>query len=103
MGSASERITQYLSVGGLFNPDLMEHGKVRDLLIDCRTELDAAHRRIATLEMLRPHWAQGYTSDSIAAQTATAALAQLWGLLEVDNQTDAMAAIRRLWDQADGG
>jgi hypothetical protein len=103
MSSASERITQYLSVGGLFNPELMEHAKVRDLLTDCRAELDEALRRIATLEMLRPHWAQGYSSDSLAAQTATAALAQLWGLLEVDNQTDAVAAIRRLWDQADGG
>ena len=35
-----DRITQYLSAGGLFNPELMEHQKVRDLLIDCRKALN---------------------------------------------------------------
>jgi hypothetical protein len=33
------RITEYLSAGGLFNPELMDHDKVRDLLIDCREAL----------------------------------------------------------------
>ena len=33
------RITNYLSAGGLFNPELMEHTKVRDLLIACRAVL----------------------------------------------------------------
>jgi hypothetical protein len=33
------RITEYLSAGGLFNPELMEHQKVRDLLIECRKVL----------------------------------------------------------------
>jgi hypothetical protein len=36
----SQRITEYLASGGLFNPELMEHDKVRDLLIDCRDFLD---------------------------------------------------------------
>ncbi len=35
-GDVSARITNYLSSGGLFNPELMEHQKVRDLLIDAR-------------------------------------------------------------------
>jgi len=34
------RITEYLSAGGLFNPELMDHNNVRDLLIDCRDALD---------------------------------------------------------------
>lgn len=34
-----DRITEYLSSGGLFNPELMEHEKVRDLLIDLRRAL----------------------------------------------------------------
>lgn len=38
----SARITQYLSVGGLFNPELMEHDKVRQLLMDCREYFDAS-------------------------------------------------------------
>ena len=36
------RIQNYLALGGLFNPEAMEHDKVRRLLIDCRTEFDAA-------------------------------------------------------------
>lgn len=34
-----DRIQQYLSNGGLFNPELMEHDKVRDLIRDCREEI----------------------------------------------------------------
>lgn len=29
-----DRIKDYLGNGGLFNPELMEHEKVRDLLVD---------------------------------------------------------------------
>lgn len=36
------RVTGYIQSGGLFNPELMEHEKVRDLLIDCRDYLRAA-------------------------------------------------------------
>lgn len=39
-----ERVTNYLGNGGLFNPEHMEHDKVRDLIIDLRKALDA-HRR----------------------------------------------------------
>jgi hypothetical protein len=35
------RITECLARGGLFNMELMEAGKVRDLLIDCRTAFGA--------------------------------------------------------------
>ena len=38
--NTSERITEYLEKGGLFNPELMEHQAVRDLLMDCRKEVD---------------------------------------------------------------
>lgn len=36
----SARITDYLSMGGLFNPELANHIAVRDLLIDCREALN---------------------------------------------------------------
>jgi hypothetical protein len=36
MQELCERITNYLWCGGLFNPELADHIKVRDLLIDCR-------------------------------------------------------------------
>ena len=34
------QITDYLSSGGLFNPELADHNKVRDLLIECRKALE---------------------------------------------------------------
>lgn len=34
-----QRITDYLSGGGLFNPELANHDEVRDLLIECRAAL----------------------------------------------------------------
>lgn len=36
----SERITDYLSSGGLFNPELMDHQAVRDLMLMAREEID---------------------------------------------------------------
>lgn len=36
-----QRITDYLTCGGLFNPESALHERVRDLLIECRTELEA--------------------------------------------------------------
>lgn len=44
VGEADEllaRIKSYLGNGGLFNPEMMEHEKVRDLVMDCRKALDA--------------------------------------------------------------
>ena len=35
----TERITGYLTGGGLFNPEMANHDAVRDLLIDCRAAL----------------------------------------------------------------
>lgn len=34
-----ELINEYLATGGLFNPELMEHKKVRDMLIHIRDAL----------------------------------------------------------------
>lgn len=34
-----QRITDYLSGGGLFNPEMAIHDAVRDLLIECRAAL----------------------------------------------------------------
>ena len=53
------------------------------------------------LEALRPVWAQGWTNDSVAAQASGAALAQLWNMLGVQNQTQAMATLAELKGKAD--
>jgi len=38
-GDLCGAITQYLSVGGFFNPEMMEHEKVKNLLIEIRDVL----------------------------------------------------------------
>jgi hypothetical protein len=35
----NDKITEYLSAGGLINPELMDHDKVRNLLIECRQRI----------------------------------------------------------------
>ena len=35
-----DRIAEYLCAGGLFNPEMMEHEKVRELLMDIRDYLN---------------------------------------------------------------
>jgi len=52
-----DKITEYLSNGGYFNPELMEHDKVRDLLMDIREQLAVYAKAImdkdAEIERLR--------------------------------------------------
>ena len=38
------RITEYLSNGGAFNPELMNHDVVRDLLVDARDVIETVAR-----------------------------------------------------------
>lgn len=56
---------------------------------------------IEALETLRPHWAQGYTTDSVAAQVTTGATLQLWDMLGVTNQTDAVSELQALQNERD--
>ncbi|WP_298983438.1 hypothetical protein [uncultured Roseibium sp.] len=67
-----------------------------DYVEDLASDLERAERSVETLEQLRPHWAQGFTSDGQAASAKTAALSQVWEALGVDNQTDAMHRLRYL-------
>ncbi len=57
------------------------------------TELEQSN---IALEMLRPFWAQGFSSDSVAAQSSGNALTDIWELLGVANQTAAMEKLREL-------
>lgn len=47
-------------------------------------------------ESMRPHWAQGYSSDSMAAQASTSALSEVWDLIGVKDQTACMEKLRLL-------
>lgn len=57
------RANEYLQLGGLFNPEMMDHDKVRDLIIDMR---DALASRGAT---------PGRTQLTVREQFAMAAMA----------------------------
>ena len=66
------------------------------------TSLNEENDSIIThLESLRPHWAKGYTDESVAAQAATGALTELWEMLGVKNQTQAALAIESLQARTD--
>ena len=56
-------------------------------------------RKIEGLEALRPVWAHGWTDDSVAAQTSSNALSQLWEMLGAKDQTQAVAALEELKGQ----
>lgn len=63
----AQRITDYLTGGGLFNPEQANHDAVRDLLIDCRGELgrlraenrEVAQKIIENDQVGAVKWAQG--------------------------------------------
>lgn len=46
-----QRIENYLAAGGLNNPELMDHERVRDLIIDCRDALAQPEQ-----EPFKPDW-----------------------------------------------
>jgi len=41
-------LNEYLSVGGLYNPELMDHQKIRDLLIEVRNYLEDVDESISS-------------------------------------------------------
>ena len=59
-----------------------------------RAEVAAAVSKLYNLEALRPHWAKGHSTDSVAAQVATSALSQLWTSLGVSDQTQCVQKLR---------
>ena len=58
---------------------------------------------ISHLEEMRPFWAEGWSSDSVAAQTATGALSSIWRCLGVKDQTACMYALEELKKHKENG
>jgi hypothetical protein len=52
--------------------------------------------KISHLNEMRQFWAKGYSSDSMAAQSATGALLSIWRYLGVQDQTACMYALSEL-------
>ena len=63
----------------------------------CELRLELKQQKEYT-ELMRPHWAQGYSNDSIAAQASTSALADVWDILGVKNQTACMERLRERFE-----
>lgn len=59
-------------------------------------ESSLLRQRLEHAEKMRPLWAQGYSSDSVAAQSMAGALHQLWEMLGAENQTQAVGLLRQL-------
>jgi hypothetical protein len=74
----------------------VKHHDVDYINIDCTENEEALKSRVEELEALRPHWAQGHTDDSMAAQHATGALCKLWAMLGVTNQTQAVQKLQQV-------
>lgn len=72
------------------------HSAIAADITSLKAERDQLNERFYNLEKLRPHWAQGYSSDSMAAQTATSALSKLWEKLGARHQTEACQKLDRL-------
>lgn len=50
-----ERITNYLVSGGLFNPELMDHNAVSQLLIDSRDYIEFLEKRLEHYTTMHEH------------------------------------------------
>jgi hypothetical protein len=81
------------------NPEFVDAsylGEIADEMERVYELMIGANKSVDALESLRPLWAQGHTSDSEAAQANSIALAGLWKMLGVDNQTAACQRLREL-------
>jgi hypothetical protein len=70
-----DRIQNYLGSGGLFNPELMEHDKVRDLIRDCREEIIQLREIAFDIAMIDSNW---YTEHDESLLEEAKSLADTW-------------------------
>lgn len=49
LAGLEKRIKDYFMKGGLFNPEQMDHEKVRQLLLDCREGLASVREKVEAL------------------------------------------------------
>lgn len=74
-----KRITEYLTLGGLFNPELMDHKAVSELLRDCRDALSASREKLAAVELRENFQAVKKIEAEIGYERALAKLAAVEG------------------------
>lgn len=76
MSEVYDKITEYVFHGGLYNPELMQHEKVRNLLIESRAEIAKLHgdAEVSRLRLEAAHAENGRLNEAIrrlADQDAT--------------------------------
>lgn len=71
-------VDEYLAHGGLFNPECMEHNKVRDLLLSLRAELVTSRAKVAELEKELSEVTHLLRDSTTRADAARAELAAEW-------------------------
>lgn len=81
-----------------FDEPLALPDEVEDLK-QAKDRIQQLESTIVYLEGMRPHWAQGHTSDGVAAQSAYGALNTLWEMLGAKHQTEACAKLRALLEK----
>ena len=67
-------------------------------IAELQAEVERLKRAQQAETALRPRWAQGFSSDSEAAQSSQIALHQIYEKLGVDDQTQAMMKLRSTYD-----
>jgi chromosome segregation ATPase len=58
-------VRDYLSSGGLFNPELMDHQRTRDLIIECRDEIEQLQQKLATKKNQVEQYRNAFTRDAV--------------------------------------
>ncbi len=102
--TVGERITDYLSSGGLFNPELANHDAVRDLLIDCRDKLAEKEREVkdarqgarAVIAAMRRRWAALHDLPQVVDDEMRAAEAFVLAWRDRAKKAEADAAALRV-------
>ena len=86
------RIQNYLALGGLFNPEMMDHDKVRELIMDCRTEisrLQQYEQRLKWLHDSGPNDAEGFEWGVFRVKWKNGRAVQVWQTLSDLSDLDA--------------
>lgn len=64
MDDVAQRCTDYLSGGGLFNPELADHDAVRDLIIDCRDYIERLREDLRLAVMSDTEYCKAIEDDN---------------------------------------
>jgi hypothetical protein len=104
MRDGIEDVTSYLELGGLFNPELMDHNTVRDMLIDFRslaTELLESQAEIDQLKELADKFMWQVRDTCARAEAAEARIAELEEVLDAQRQAASRLRPYIIWQLSD--